>query len=421
MKKPVFFGGLLVLFLIELAVLILFALPKAEKSQDTVAVNEVVKTVQKDWNSFEEHRNRTSLEYVVIGSDGSVLYRTRAGLSESMNAAVSHKDTILDIEVDGAIAGRLIIYNNDAQAFHAEKQRVVVIVIVTMLLQCCICAGYFFYMQRTVLKPFQKMKSFAERIAGGNLDIPLEMDRQNLFGAFTESFDMMRAELKKARIAEAKANADKKELVAKLSHDIKTPVASIKAASEVGAALSSDEKSRENYGQIIRKADQINTLVTNLFSATLEELSELSVTPSDLKSEELRALLENADYLHRAVIPPIPACMLFADKLRLQQVFDNIFANSYKYADTKINVAICTEGSFLAVCVEDYGGGIDESELPLLKEKFRRGSNTKNIEGAGLGLYISDYCMNKMQGRLDIENGAAGLKVTVWIALYDRI
>ncbi len=421
MKNRIFFSGLLLLFLMELVVLILFALPGAEKLQDTVAVNEVVKTVQKDWNLLEEHSNRTSLEYVVIDPEGEVLYRTKAGLSESLNAAISHKDTILDMEIDGITVGRIIIYNNDALVFQSEKQIVILAVAVTMLLQCCICAGYFFYMQRVIIKPFQRMKSFAERIAGGNLDIPLKMDRQNLFGAFTESFDIMRSELKKARVAEARANADKKELVAKLSHDIKTPVASIKAASEVGAALSTDAKSRENYEQIIRKADQINTLVTNLFSATLEELQELSVTPSDIKSGELRELLENADYLHRAVIPPIPDGLLFADRLRLQQVFDNIFANSYKYADTKIEVTVCTKDNYLTVCVEDYGGGVAAAQLPLLKEKFRRGSNAKNIEGAGLGLYISDYCMKEMQGRLELENGLTGLRVTVWIALRNRI
>ena len=58
----------------------------------------------------------------------------------------------------------------------------------------------------TIIKPFCKLKSFAQRVAGGNLDIPLAMDRQNLFGSFTESFDLMRTELKKARIAEAEAN-----------------------------------------------------------------------------------------------------------------------------------------------------------------------------------------------------------------------
>lgn len=421
MKNRIFLGGLFIIFLIEITALILFTFQKEEKLQDTVAVNEAVQTIQRDWDSFEGHINHTSLDYVVLDSDGTVLYKTKSGLSESINEAINHKDIILDIEVDGLIVGKLIVYNSDVLIFQSEKQTVIFSVIVAMLIQCSICAVYFFYMRYTIIKPFHKLKGFAERIAGGNLDIPLKMDRQNLFGAFTESFDIMRSELKKAKMAEARANASKKELVAKLSHDIKTPVASIKAASEVGAALSSDEKSRENYEQIIRKADQINTLVTNLFSATLEELQELSVIPSDLKSEELRDLLENADYLHRAVIPSIPDCLLFADRLRLQQVFDNIFANSYKYADTKIHVTICTEENYLTVSIEDYGGGIDESELPLLKEKFRRGSNTRNIEGAGLGLYISEYCMNKMQGRLDIENGLTGLRVTIRLAFSRAI
>lgn len=415
MKNRIFFGGILVLFLIELAGLAWFAVPKADKPQDTVAVNEAVKTVENDWHSLASHVNRTSLAYVVTGLDGAVLYRTEPGLSESINAAISHKDTILDVEVDGSMVGKIIIYNDSAAAFQSENQAAVFAIIAAMLLQCCICAGYFFYIRHAMIWPFYKLKAFAERVAGGNLDIPLEMDRQNLFGAFTESFDLMRSELKKARIAEARANASKKELVAKLSHDIKTPVASIKAASEVGAALATDGKNRENYGQIIRKADQINTLVTNLFSATLEELQELSVTPSELKSEELRDLLENADYLHRAAIPPIPACLLFVDKLRLQQVFDNIFVNSYKYADTKIDVTIGREAHNLMVSVEDCGGGVGETELPLLKEKFQRGSNTDNIEGAGLGLYISDYCMKEMQGNLDVANGTNGLRVTVRI------
>lgn len=421
MKNRIIFFGLFMLFLIEFAVLALYALPEEEKSQDMVAINEVIQTIQGDWDHFEEHVNGTVLEYVVLDANGTVRYRTGAGLSENLNAAIRHKDTVLELEVDGVTVGKLILYNNDADHFRSEKRTVILVILIAIILQGCICAGYYFYIQHTIIKPFQKMRHFAERIAGGNLDIPLEMDRQNLFGPFTESFDLMRSELKKARIAEAKANADKKELVAKLSHDIKTPVASIKAASEVGAALSTDEKSRENYEQIIRKTDQINTLVTNLFSATLEELQELSVIPADLCSREVGVLLENADYLHRASLPPVPECMVYADRLRLQQVFDNIFANSYKYAGTQIDVAIRMEEKYLMVSIEDYGGGVDEEELPLLKEKFRRGNNTKDIEGAGLGLYISDYCMKKMQGRLAVENGHTGLKVTIWIPFSSTI
>ena len=421
MRKRIFLIGLSLAFVVEIAALILFAISGTDNLQDTVAVNEVSQSVQNDWTFIENHINQTNLDYVVLDTSGTVLYKTRQGLSESINMAIGNRDTILDIEVDGSIVGKIIVYNGETQFVQTQKQMISYIILVVILVQCGICIGYYLYIRHSVIKPFYKMKNFAERIAGGNLDIPLEMDRQNLFGAFTESFDIMRSELKKARAAEAKANASKKELVAKLSHDIKTPVASIKAASEVGAALASDDKVKSNYEQIIRKADQINVLVTNLFAATLEELQELSITPTDLESKELRALLENADYLYQAVIPTIPDCLIFADKLRLQQVFDNLFANSYKYANTRIEVTIRKESRYLAISIEDYGGGVKAEELPLIKEKFKRGSNTKNVDGAGLGLYISDYCMKQMKGRLDIENGENGLKATVLIAISGTI
>ena len=71
----------------------------------------------------------------------------------------------------------------------------------------------------------------------------------------------------------------------------------------------------------------------------------------------------------------------------------------------------------MTVRVEDSGGGVSREELPLIKEKFRRGSNAKKIEGAGLGLYISDHFMEEMHGSLVIENGEKGIRVSVRILL----
>ena len=417
MKGRVFFAGLLFVFAAQLVFLAVFAALPLESAQDTVAVNEAVQTVQRDWAAMESHTNDTGLEYVVLRADGVVLYRTRPGLSESIHAAIAHRDTVLDLEAGGTTVGKLIVYNSAPMRLQAEKQTVVSAAAVGLLLQMGICSAYFLYLRRAMITPFRRLERFARRVAGGDLDLPLQMDRHNLFGAFTESFDLMRCELKKARQMEAKADAAKKELVAKLSHDIRTPVASIKAVSELGAATAADDRDRENYGQIIRKADQINTLMTNLFSATMEELHELSVTPSELKSGELCTMLENADYLHLAKPPAVPECLLLADRLRLQQVFDNLFSNSYKYAGTEINVTAELDKEFLTLSVEDRGGGVPAAELPYLKEKFRRGSNTKGKEGAGLGLYICDHCMRNMGGRLVLENSAFGLRAAVQIAL----
>lgn len=404
------------ILMVETAALVLFAAKSPDDTQDVLAINEIVQSVQNNLNDPEKYLNNT-LDYVVIDDGGRVLYRTKTGLSESVNDAVSHRDTILDVTVGGEAVGKVIVHN-DHGGSDTNRKRVTAVFAAALVLQCAVCVCYAVYLNRRVIRPFGKLKGFAERVAGGNLEIPLEMDRGNLFGAFTESFDIMRSELKKARIAEAKANASKKELVAKLSHDIRTPIASIKAVSELGAATASDEKTRGNYGQIILKADQINVLVGNLFTATLEELQQLSVSPADMPSTELYGMLTSADYFHKAHIPDIediPERLLYADKLRLQQVFDNIFANSYKYANTDITVNIRAENNALSVTVEDYGGGISAEELPTIKEKFKRGKNAEGIDGAGLGLYISDVFMTEMGGELLTANGVSGLKITVII------
>lgn len=144
MKNRTFLIVLLLAFIAELAVILFFTLPKADNLQDTVAVNEAVQSVQNDWEDLDKHINRTPLDYVALSLDGTVLYRTKPGLSETINAAISHRDTILDIEAGGAVAGKLIVYNNNDTLFQSEKQTVVIAVASMMLFQCIICVGYFF-------------------------------------------------------------------------------------------------------------------------------------------------------------------------------------------------------------------------------------------------------------------------------------
>ena len=420
MKYRAFLCALLALLVLELTVLLCFAAAPTEIPQDPVKVNEALHEVRENWDALSGIHD-PALDYVVLDAGGNVRFATKRGLSESVNAAVAHRDTILSVKKDGETLGQLLIYNTGAEIARQRQKQAVAAFLIAALLQGGALLAYALYWYRNLLRPFREMERFAQRVAGGNLEIPLPMDRKNIFGAFTESFDIMRAELKKARLAEARANAEKKELIAKLSHDIRTPVASIRAASEVGAALAESDKIRNNYENIMRKADQINTLVTNLFSATLEELQQLSVDPVDTESGELARMLQNADYAARANLPAIPPCMLYMDALRMQQVFDNIFANAYKYAGTEMKIEVRQTGTHLAVRIEDSGGGVPDDEMPTLKEKFRRGQNAKNKEGAGLGLYIADRLMEAMGGALMVENGARGLAVTVLIAVSGTI
>lgn len=414
MKKVFLF--ILLTFVFELGLLFQFYTYPIHTKQDTVAINEALQTIEKHWNQWSSFQNPTTLDFVVLDLAGTQRYRTKEGLSETIHEAIQHNDLILDIVMEEKTVGKMILYNKEMEQLEQKKRSLAKFLVLLVTMQCLFFIGYLYTIFQGILHPFQQLKKFAKDVAAGHLDAPLTMDRKNIFGAFSEAFDLMRTELKQARLNEAKANAQKKELVAKLSHDIKTPIASIKAVSEVGVAQTKDEKAKGRYLQIIQKADQINTLVTNLFNATLEELQQISFHMEDIDARELKTLLENSDYHHKATIAPIPDCLVNADKLRLQQVFDNLFANSYKYAGTNIQVDIRMTDTHLLIMIEDFGQGVTEEELPHLKEKFKRGSNCEHIEGAGLGLFISDYFMNEMHGSLMIENGEHGLRTTVMLA-----
>jgi len=261
------------------------------------------------------------------------------------------------------------------------------------------------------------MQQFARDVATGNLDLPLEMDRHGRFGAFTESFDLMREELKMARENERNADRSKKELVASLSHDIKTPVASIKATTELLLLSAENDKERKQLEQIEAKAEQINTLITDMFHATLEELQALNVTVSEVHSTVISELIQSADYKDMVKPFTVPDCILLADVVRLQQIFDNLIGNSYKYANTLIETEAFFDGQHLVISLEDTGPGVPDDELPLITGKYYRGKNASDQSGYGFGLYISKYLLTQMSGDLRCESCSNGFSASVVLKL----
>lgn len=415
MKKAPFILILALTFIAE-ALICFFMVNKIEDLKtDPVKVNECIHSVTDNFGDTSKYDKQ--LDYTVIDNDGVLLYKTKDGLAESINEAIKTRGLILDLEVDGENVGKIIFDYSMGDQLEALRLKIVIVFAAIGALQIVIVVVWYSYIRKSVIKPFKNLNSYAARVAEGNLDLPLEMDKGHVFGEFTEAFDLMRTELKKARIAEKKASDDKNEMVAKLSHDIKTPVASIKSTSEIGYEVTKEERTREMFTVINNKTDQIKSLVDNLFNSSVQDVTEISVNPGTYDSSDISGLIKNADYLNRAGRFTIPSCNVYMDKLRLQQVFDNIFMNSYKYANTPMNVEAETSGDYLVIRVSDEGPGVKEEELPLIKEKYKRGSNASDKDGAGLGLYLTDYFMDKMDGKLGLKNTGKGFEVSVYLRL----
>ncbi len=322
------------------------------------------------------------------------------------------QDTEKDIQIKNVIEseGYLLVKNNTPITLYFIIGFSFIFLIITV-------SAYYLYLNKTIFKPFNKLQEFARFIASGNLEAPLTMDKHNIFGAFTESFDIMREELKKAKESENRANKAKKELIAGLSHDIKTPVASIRAISELVLATTNDSGIKSRISTIYDKSEQIDRLITDMFNATLEELGELSVCITEEYSSVLEGIFKRSDYLGKAKLGNIPDCIINIDKLRFSQVIDNVLTNSYKYAGTDIEINFNLSDSHLEIDIADFGGGVDEDDLTLLFNKFFRGKNVGSNSGSGLGLYISKFLMEKQNGDIVCYNKQNGFAVRLFIEI----
>ena len=305
------------------------------------------------------------------------------------------------IIIGGYNVGTVVFINDFPEVVDRANMQFGVIFYIQVAVLFSAVGLFALYQYMTILQPFRKLESFASKVAAGDLDTPLKMDRKNRFGAFTESFDIMREELMIARESERLANISKKELVASLSHDIKTPVASIKIIAELYQAKHGEVK---EINTIINKADQIDLLVSNMFSATLEELTQLKVVPVDVSTAELTKEIQSADFKHMIKPFTLPECVLAIDILRFKQVVDNIIGNSYKYADTEIEVTGTFDQGEFVLTIRDFGLGVSDHEISLLCEKFFRAKNASGKSGTGLGLYLAAYFISEMGGTLTVEN-----------------
>ena len=317
---------------------------------------------------------------------------------------------------------------------------IVVVFIVLML---------FIYIYVYVLRPFDELEDYAGHLAAGELDAELRYKRTNVFGSFTWAFDHMRTEIIHARRREQEAIENNKTVIATLSHDIKTPIASIRGYAEALVMnMDATKERRDRYASvIIKKCDEVTSITNDMFIHSLHDLDRLAVKSDDV---EIKPLLEQvlADIgLGMNIVVSgdadgygietgsgciTDAVLDHADQGRVVQVIENILSNASKYArDTEISIdtrCIATEklpknvhvsGADIVyqLSIKDHGTGIPDKDMPFIYEKFYRGENSADEPGAGLGLFIVRYLMERMGGDLELINHADGLEAVLYFAV----
>ena len=266
------------------------------------------------------------------------------------------------------------------------------------------------YYIRTILLPVTEITEKAKKIAGGSYGVQIQAHYDDELGALAETINEMSSQINRNEKMQT-------EFISSLSHELRTPLTAINGWSEtILASDTLDPETSRGMRIISREAKRLTEMVVDLldFTRIQDGRMTLNVEDTDIRSEfedtvymygsRLREDGITLEYLDNDDdIPEIPC-----DPKRLRQVFLNVMDNAAKHGGEgkRIDASIHSEGEFVVVRIRDYGPGIPEDEIPLVKKKFYKGSS--KARGSGIGLAVCDEIVEMHGGMLILENAEGG-------------
>lgn len=286
-------------------------------------------------------------------------------------------------------------------------------------------------LSRNIQKPLNDLTIAADNIRNGNLDSRVMESGYDEIDTLCRSFDSMRRTLKTAEATEKRMRSERSMLLANISHDLKTPITSIKGYIEGirDGIADTPEKQKKYLDTIYAKAVMIDDMVNNLSVFSKLELSKLKFefAVGDFNEfvreifEEYRLDLEKENMELKLETESTPQNVKI-DYEKMRRVFSNIVSNSIKYKkDGKgiLEVNSHSADGGIYVTVTDNGIGISESELKNVFDEFYRvdAARTINIQGSGLGLGIAKQIVENHGGKLWLKSDGIGKGTTAIIYL----
>ena len=266
------------------------------------------------------------------------------------------------------------------------------------------------YYIRSILLPVAEITEKAKRIAGGTYGIQIESLYDDEIGELAETINDMSMQINHNEIMQ-------REFISSLSHELRTPLTAITGWSETLLADDSlDPDTKRGMTIILREGKRLTEMVVELLDFNKMQDGRLTL---NIELADIRGEFEDTVYMYSSRlkqedihlhyfdndedIPEIPC-----DAKRLRQVFLNILDNAAKHGGEggKIDAAIHLQDPDVVIQIRDYGSGIPEDELPLVKRKFYKGSS--KARGTGIGLAVCDEIVQMHNGELTLENAEGG-------------
>lgn len=310
-------------------------------------------------------------------------------------------------------------------------------ILIVVVLACCI--GVTAYLSKSIIAPLKKMSGAMENLTEGDLSYEFTCSGDREIKEVYDSIENLRVRLKKSVDEEIKRETEHRMLIANISHDLKTPITSIKGYVEgIKDGVADTPEMLERYLNTIQtKANTLEAMVNNL-----SEYSKLDLdsAPYDIQVWDIRGFVrsvleEFSIDLSRAGIEldigeNLSGCeeiYVRFDCEKLNRVLSNIISNSIKYRKPdipgKLSVELIENDGWVILSFSDNGIGISKQEEKKVFETFFRADPARNlnVSGNGLGLSIACRIIKEHGGKIWMRSGGDKNGVTVYIRLKKYI
>lgn len=272
------------------------------------------------------------------------------------------------------------------------------VILSRQLILCCLVVLVLslllsYFISENISKPIVKLNQKANEISKGNFDVSTENISK------IEEIEQLNNTLNKAALELSQTETLRRELMANVSHDLKTPLTMIKAYAEMARDINYNNKKKreENLNVIVDEVDRLNLLVNDIL-----ELSKVQANTEKYIKEEIeinefvKNIVKKYDYLkeegYEIIYNNLTNIYVNEDKKRINQVLDNLINNALKYTgkDKRVIVNIVDLDQKVRIEIIDSGKGIKENELKYIWDKYYKidKSYQRNTKSTGLGLSI---------------------------------
>ena len=324
----------------------------------------------------------------------------------------------LDFHFSDESKGEIVIVSDVTSALEnlTQFRYSVFMILILFLVTIGIINTVIIYMlSRNIVKPLTQLENAALQIKKGNYDFEINTNAKDEIGDLSRTFEETRKQLKETEKIKRKYDNSRNELISNISHDLKTPITTIKGYIEgiIDGIPSSKDKKDKYLKTIYQNTINMESLINELFLLSELELRELPLNfvPLDIKAyltdcfEELKFYLAEKGIKLEFNASYDESEMVYADREKIKRVILNIINNAVNHKaniDPVITINLTEKKEEAQIEIQDNGLGIPEKSLNNIFERFYKADKARstNSSGTGLGLYIAKKIIINHEGRI---------------------